>query len=36
MSTPTASAPFAARRRISAFFYRHRRLKLVALLIPPL
>jgi putative spermidine/putrescine transport system permease protein len=36
MSTPTAPAPFAVRRRISAFFYRHRRLKLVALLIPPL
>ena len=36
MSTPTASAPFGARRRLSAFFYRHRWLKLLALLIPPL
>jgi putative spermidine/putrescine transport system permease protein len=36
MSTPTASAPFGARRRISAFFYRHRWLKLLGLLIPPL
>jgi hypothetical protein len=30
MSTPTASAPFGARRRLSAFFYRHRWLKLLA------
>ena len=36
MSTPTASAPFGARRRLSAFFYRHRWLKLLGLLIPPL
>ena len=36
MATPTASAPFGARRRLSAFFYRHRWLKLLALLIPPL
>ena len=36
MSTPTAPAPFGARRRLSAFFYRHRWLKLLGLLIPPL
>jgi len=36
MATPTASAPFGARRRLSAFFYRHRWLKLLGLLIPPL
>ena len=36
MSTPSVPAPIAARRRLSAFFYRRRWLKLVALLVPPL
>jgi putative spermidine/putrescine transport system permease protein len=36
MSTPSLPAPIAARRRLSAFFYRRRWLKLVALLVPPL
>jgi putative spermidine/putrescine transport system permease protein len=36
MSTPSVPAPIAARRRLSAFFYRHRWLKLLALLVPPL
>jgi putative spermidine/putrescine transport system permease protein len=35
MATESASAPIAARRRVSAFFYRRRWLKLIALLIPP-
>jgi putative spermidine/putrescine transport system permease protein len=36
MSTPSVPAPIAARRRLSAFFYRRRWLKLLALLVPPL
>jgi putative spermidine/putrescine transport system permease protein len=36
MSTPSVPAPIAARRRLSAFFYRRRWLKLLALLLPPL
>jgi putative spermidine/putrescine transport system permease protein len=36
MSTPPVPAPIAARRRLSAFFYRRRWLKLLALLLPPL
>jgi putative spermidine/putrescine transport system permease protein len=35
MATESVSAPIAARRRVSAFFYRRRWLKLIALLIPP-
>jgi putative spermidine/putrescine transport system permease protein len=35
MATESVSAPVAARRRVSAFFYRRRWLKLIALLIPP-
>jgi putative spermidine/putrescine transport system permease protein len=36
MSNPSVPAPIAARRRLSAFFYRRRWLKLLALLLPPL
>ena len=36
MSVPSVPAPIAARRRLSAFFYRRRWLKALALLIPPL
>jgi putative spermidine/putrescine transport system permease protein len=36
MATTTASAPVTARRRLSAFFYRRRWLKLVSLLVPPI
>ncbi|MDX6547390.1 MAG: putative spermidine/putrescine transport system permease protein, partial [Gaiellales bacterium] len=36
MSIPSPSAPIAARRRISAFLYRRRWLKLLTLLTPPL
>src|SRR5947199_6471721 len=35
MATESVPAPVAARRRVSAFFYRRRWLKLLALLIPP-
>ena len=36
MSALTDPAPFAARRRFTAFFYRRRGIKAVALLIPPI
>ncbi|MGZ4431497.1 MAG: ABC transporter permease, partial [Gaiellales bacterium] len=36
MSASRLPAPIAARRRLSAFLYRHRGLKLLALLVPPL
>ncbi len=36
MSRTAPSAPIAARRRLSAFFYRRRWLKLLTLLVPPL